>query len=175
MPYKRFATPWLLSVARQYLNIAEGNLLNRKQTTYRSVLQHGRQKIGYPLRFAKSTNSGDAMQSEEIVDSSAKDTDDPPPDPFHQPVIPASLLWRFVGWLGGLSGTLDKLREMILQRNPNSTCHRVLGSVDPGKARSDARLEKLETARQLLLIIPEWESHFGRSPFPQFATRGRFW
>jgi len=78
-------------------------------------------------------------------------------DDDHQPVIPASLVWRFVGWLGGLTLTLDKAREMILQRNPNSLCHRITGSVAPHKSRSDARMATLQTARQLLLIMPEWE------------------
>ena len=48
-------------------------------------------------------------------------------DPYHQPVIPPTLLWRFIGWLGGLSLSLDKAREMILKHDPNSTCHRVQG------------------------------------------------
>ncbi len=69
---------------------------------------------------------------------------------------------------------LDKAREMILKRNPNSLCHRIDGSVDPEKARSDERLQRLETARQLLLIIPEWEELYGRKFFPRFATRSGF-
>jgi hypothetical protein len=84
------------------------------------------------------------------------------------------LLWRFVGWLGSLPLALDKAREMILKHDPNSTCHRVGGSVDPFKARSNERMQRLETARQLLLIMPEWESCFDRPFFPQFATRSGF-
>jgi len=60
---------------------------------------------------------------------------------------------------------------MILQRNPNSCCHRISGDVDPFKARSDARCVTLQTARQLLLVIPEWEGCFGQKFFPRFATR----
>jgi hypothetical protein len=63
---------------------------------------------------------------------------------------------------------------MLLQLHPNSTCHRVAGSIDPFKAHSQERMATLETARQLLLIIPEWEACFGRPFFPQFATRSGF-
>ena len=91
-----------------------------------------------------------------------------------QSVIPPSLGWRFVGWLGGLALMLNNAPEMILKQNPNSLCHRVDGSVDPDKARSDERLHRLETARQLLLIIPEWEELHGCKFFPRFATRSGF-
>ena len=163
LPYKRFAAPWLLSLARQYLNVPDDQgpatpkhqawKRNVTRTTYRSVLRHDRQKIGYPVQ-----------QSDEHRNQ----------DPDHQPVIPPTLLWRFIGWLGSLTLSLDKAREMILKHDPNSTCHRAAGSVDPFKARSDERMETLETARQLLLIMPEWESYFDRPLFPQFATRSGF-
>ena len=163
LPYKRFATPWLFSLARQYLNVPDDQKpaepkhqawkRNVTRTTYRSVLRHDRQKIGYPVQ-----------QSHEHGNN----------DPYHQPVVPPSLLWRFLGWLGGLTLSLDKMREMILKQDPNSTCHRIGGSVDPFKSRSNERMETLETARQLLLIMPEWESCFGRPLFPQFATRAGF-
>ncbi len=63
---------------------------------------------------------------------------------------------------------------MVLQSDPDSLCHRREGSVDPHKARSPERMRTLETARQLLLVIPEWEGHFGCSFFPRFATRSGF-
>ena len=162
-PYKRFVTPWLLSQARQYLKVAEGQQPgeaapqatkpNATRVTYRSVLQHGRQQIGYPVQRSEQQGGQDRG---------------------HQPVIPASLLWRFIGWLGSLTLSLEKAREMILKHDPNSTCHRIDGHLDPFKARSDERMERLQTARQLLLIMPEWERCFGRPLFPQFATRSGF-
>jgi hypothetical protein len=79
-----------------------------------------------------------------------------------------------VTWLGGLSLVLDKAREMILQHDPTSLCHRLDGSVPTHKARTPERLATLQTARQLLLVIPEWEECFGRKFFPQFATRAGF-
>jgi hypothetical protein len=63
---------------------------------------------------------------------------------------------------------------MLLQSDPDSLCHRWEGSVDPHKARSPERLRALETTRQLLLVIPEWEDRFGCSFFPRFATRSGF-
>ena len=163
LPYKRFAAPWLFSLAKQYLNVPEGPQPQPKaskatRTTYRSLLRHDRQKIGYPVQpIDEHENKGPAA-----------------PRYPHQPVVPPSLLWRFLGWLGSLTLTLDKAREMILQHDPNSTCHRVGGSVDPFQVRRDERMETLETARQLLLIMPEWERCFGRPLFPQFATRSGF-
>jgi hypothetical protein len=163
VPYKRFATPWLFSRAKQYLSVPEEQpqgepapqtpKQNATRVTYRSAVRHDRQKIGYPPQPS-------APQGAQATG--------------HQPVSPPTLLWRFIGWLGSHTLSLDKARELILKYDPNSTCHRVQGSVDPFKARSDKRLESLETARQLLLIMPEWERCFGRPLFPQFATRAGF-
>ena len=94
--------------------------------------------------------------------------------PAHQPVVDHSLIWRLVGWLGGLTMVLDHARAMLLQSAADSLCHRRAGSVDPHKARSPERQATLETALQLLQIIPEWEDRFGCSVFPRFATRSGF-
>jgi hypothetical protein len=110
--------------------------------------------IGYPPR-AREASSDDAS-------------------PIHQPVVDHSLIWRFVGWLGGLTSVLEEARSMVLRIDPASLCHRREGSVASRKARSLERLSTLETARELLLVIPEWEGHFGCSFFPRFATRSGF-
>lgn len=146
LPYKRFAVPCLLPRATEYLEKAT--------VTYRRSVQHGRCLIGYPLASSDASGS-DGNRG-------------------NQPVVDHSLVWRMVGWLGSLTWVLDKAREMILQRNFNSTCHRLDGSVDPHKARSPERLATLEAARQLLLIVPEWEECFGCKFFPRFATRSGF-
>jgi hypothetical protein len=138
--------------------------LHESKTTYRKAVLHDRCQIGYPVPEQDSTEQ----------DSTEQDSTEQDAPSFDQPVIWPSLVWRFVGWLGGLSRSLDKAREMILKRNPNSLCHRVDGSVDPDKARSDERLRSLETTRQLLLIIPEWEELHGCRFFPRFATRSGF-
>lgn len=146
LPYKRFAAPCLLSRAEQYLT--------HPRLTYRQSVRDGRSLIGYPP-VAREASSDDAS-------------------PTHQPVVDHSLIWRFVGWLGGLASVLDEARSMLLQSDPDSLCHRRSGSVDPYKARSPERMSRLETARQLLLVIPEWEECFGCSFFPRFATRSGF-
>lgn len=139
--------------------------LHRADSTYRSVVRNERSWIGYPVTAPPAVATESSSSSAHV---------DPDPDPYHQAVVPPSLPWRFLGWLGSLNVVLCRAREMLLQRNPNSTCHRVKGSVDPFKARSDARLATLETARQLVLIVPEWEACFGQSFFPRFATRSGF-
>lgn len=146
LPYKRFATPCLLSRAEQYLT--------RPRVTYRQSVRDGRSLIGYPP-VAREASSDD-------------------PSTIHQPVVDHSLIWRFVGWLGGLALVLDATRSMLLKSNPDSLCHRRPGSVDPHKARSPERMNTLETARQLLRVMPEWEERFDCSFFPRFATRAGF-
>jgi hypothetical protein len=157
LPYKRFATANLLGFAAKYLHSSD--------ETYRSVVRHERSTIGYPIETT--------LRPETACDTSALEGDTEI-DPHHQAVVSPSLPWRFIGWLGSLTWALCRGREMLLESNPSSTCHRVSGSVDPFKARSDQRLATLETARQLLLIIPEWEACFKRPFFPQFATRSGF-
>ena len=156
LPYKRFAAPDLLARAKTYLN--------ESRATYRSVVRHNRCLIGYPLESQDADNQ----------DADNQDVDAQVSPGTHQPVVPPSLVWRFITWMGSLTFSLDKAREMILKHNPNSLCHRVSGSVDPFKARSDDRQRTLETARQLVLIIPEWEDCFGDNFFPRFATRAGF-
>ena len=162
MPYKRFAAPCLLALASRYLH--------ETRTTYRSVIRHERCLIGYPLKKLNHQS----VDTEKEQPPEAVQQDASPPVATHQGVIPPSLVWRFLGWLGSLTLSLDKAREMILKHNPNSLCHRASGSVDPHKARSDDRQRTLETARQLLLIMPEWEDCFGEKFFPRFATRAGF-
>lgn len=139
--------------------------LHRTDATYRSVVRYQRSLIGYPVT---APNDASAAPPAPPTD------DDADHDPWHQAVVPPSLPWRFIGWLGSLTGALCRAREMLLELNPNSTCHRVSGSVDPFKARSPERMATLETARQLMLILPEWEACFDRPFFPRFATRAGF-
>lgn len=155
LPYKRFATPCLVALAKQYLD--------HHHATYRSVVRHARCLIGYPvepcphpLEAPQEPHAGTAEGG------------------HHQPVVPPSLVWRMVRWLGGLAIVLDRARQMILEHDPHSLCHRAMGDVALHKARTPERFEVLQTARQLLLVIPEWEECFGRKFFPQFATRAGF-
>ena len=146
LPYKRFATPCLLSRAKNYLD--------KSRVTYRQTVRHNRCLIGYPIASHERPTQEASLP--------------------HQPVVDHSLIWRVIGWLGGLTWALDQARAMILRQNPDSICHRFDGSADPHKAHSPQRLASLETARQLLQIIPEWEACFGCRFFPRFATRAGF-
>jgi hypothetical protein len=172
LPYRRFLGPWLLGVATRYLN--------EPRATYRSVVRHNHCQIGYSSSVASGRVGGPVEAESPPIDTSsptaeAKDDQRAEEGRSHdQPVVPPSLPWRFLGWLGGLTITLQIAREMILKRDPHSTCHREKGSVDPFKARSEQRLRTLERARQLILIMPEFEGCFDRPLFPQFATRAGF-
>lgn len=137
-----------MELARHYLD--------QHDATYRSVVRHARCLIGYPVEPPSQTEAEAFRQG------------------HHQAVVPPSLVWRMASWLGGLAIVLERARQMILQHDPHSLCHRVAGDVAPRKGRSTERLEALRTARQLLLVIPEWEERFGRKFFPQFATRSGF-
>ncbi len=146
LPYKRFAAPCLSARARAYLE--------EPKVTYRQSVREGRSLIGYPPRAPEASSTDAAWP--------------------HQPVVDHKLIWRFVTWLGGLTWVLDLARGMVLQRNPQSTCHRLDGHIAPHKARSPERTATLETARQLLRVVPEWEACFGGKFFPRFATRAGF-
>jgi hypothetical protein len=128
--------------------------VEQKDSTYREGVRHDRCLIGYPLPAPEASSASSSAPN--------------------QPVVDHKLIWRFLTWLGGLTWVLDEARAMILQRNPQSTCHRLEGSIDPHKARSPERETTLETARQLLRVIPEWEACFGCKFFPRFATRAGF-
>jgi hypothetical protein len=146
----------LVALAKRYLD--------HHHTSYRSVVRHARCLIGYPVEQC-------AENQDEVAEEPGQGM---PSRGYHQPVVPPSLVWRMASWLGGLAAVLERARQMILQHDPHSLCHRAMGDVALHKARTPERLEVLQTARQLLLVIPEWEECFGRKFFPQFATRAGF-
>lgn len=174
MPYKRFATPCLIRPAKGFLHDSkvgeDGQVAYRQKSKvdYRNSVKHNRQRIGYPL--AETALQNPLPQD---TDPSADAPSQERPS-FHQAIVDHSLIWRMVGWLGSLTFALDKACQMILQRNPNSLCHRYTGRVNPHKARSDQREKTLETADHLLQVIEEWEATFGAKFFPRFATRSGF-
>jgi hypothetical protein len=150
----------------------------QRKVGYRNAVMHNRQRIGYPPAHAPPQHTGNSLHEplpedpwppEPSLDETSSETPS-----FHQSIVDHSLIWRMVGWLGSLTFALDKACRMILQRNPNSLCHRFASSVNPVKARSDHRLASLETADHLLHVIEEWEATFGEKFFPRFATRAGF-
>lgn len=85
-----------------------------------------------------------------------------------------STVWRMLTWLGSQLVALTTGRQLILQHNPRSTCHRFVGAVAPHKFRSPQREQLLRQSRQLLYLIAEWEETFPEKFFPRFATRSGF-
>jgi len=83
-------------------------------------------------------------------------------------------VWRMLTWLGSQLVALATGRELVLQRNPRSTCHRFEGAVAPLKFRSRQRERLLRQSRQLLHLNAEWEELFPEKLFPRFATRSGF-
>jgi len=82
-------------------------------------------------------------------------------------------VWRWLGWLGLQTAGLALGLELWSQYDSASTLHRLIGSVDPRKYRSELRGKILRTARRLLHLIDRWDRTFAEKFFPRFATRGR--
>jgi hypothetical protein len=83
-------------------------------------------------------------------------------------------VWRMLSWMGGQFAALASGRQMLLEHNAASTCHRFVGALAPRKFRSPQRQFTLQHARQLLALITEWEQTFPEKFFPRFATRAGF-
>jgi hypothetical protein len=85
-----------------------------------------------------------------------------------------STIWRMLTWMGSQLAALTTGRQLLLERNPSSTCHRFVGAVARHKYRSPQREQLLRQSRQLLQLIGEWDELFPESFFPRFATRAGF-
>lgn len=83
-------------------------------------------------------------------------------------------VWRMLSWLGSQVPALQLGIRLIVQHNPDTTCHRFVGAVDPKKFRSPQRQRQLTQARKLLHLIDQWDRTFAEKFFPRFATRGGF-
>lgn len=81
-----------------------------------------------------------------------------------------STLWRWLSWLGGLTGTMQRASRLICQQDPHSRLHSQVIAIDPRKHRSDQRRVSLEQAARLLLVEASFHEHFGKKIFPRFAT-----
>ena len=83
--------------------LGPSSISSRPHVTYRQSVRHDRSLIGYPLAGARSV-VGDALADRTSRWSTTVS------------------IWRFVGWLGGLTWVLDEARAMILQSNPQFHC-----------------------------------------------------
>jgi len=81
-----------------------------------------------------------------------------------------STVWRWLSWLGGMTGTLRTVWKLIREKEPSSTLHREPWTVPPTKYRSEKRRETLQQAMQLLAADRLCQSLFGAGIFPRYAT-----
>lgn len=86
-------------------------------------------------------------------------------------MLAKSTVWRWLSSFGSLTITTRNAFNRIRQSDPNSTVFRQISPICPGKYRSKERKSVLE--RALLLFTAEAEYHriFGRSFFPDLATK----
>ena len=83
-------------------------------------------------------------------------------------------VWRMLSWLGCQTAALQIGLQLIVQHDPDTTCHRFVGAVDPCKYRSTQRQQQLSDSRRLLHLIDHWDRTFAEKFFPRFATRAGF-
>ncbi len=84
-----------------------------------------------------------------------------------------SSVWRWLSWLGGLTRTLQSASQLITQKDPRSTLHRVVIPIDPNKYRGEegcARHQLLTQAGRMLLTEAVFEDRLKKRIFPTFAT-----
>lgn len=80
-----------------------------------------------------------------------------------------STLWRWLSWLGGMTGALRAACELIRQKDPNATLHREAWALPSWKYRSPARQSALQQAMQLFAADRLCEGFFGHGIFPCYA------
>ena len=85
-----------------------------------------------------------------------------------------STIWRWLSWLGEMTGTLRAALALIREKEPNSMLHRQPWAVAPRKYRSGKRHQTLQQAMQLLAADRMCASLFGEGIFPRYAT-GQGW
>jgi hypothetical protein len=88
----------------------------------------------------------------------------------------ASTLWDWVGTLGRLSVTARQALNLIKQKDPSTEIFRALGQlrIREGKYRSEARKRILLCCRALGIVDRVYARLFGKSVFPELATRSGF-
>jgi hypothetical protein len=159
LPYKRYDRQSLQDLATSYVE-------NDEQSYRRTVMPNGR-IIGYDLANTSPQAGGDRQPPSTAT---SRDTATGHDDRCTH----HSLVWRMLGWLGGLTVALSEAHQMLGGLDPHARHHRFVGAVARQKFRSRQRRHTLERARQLLKLIPDWEARFAEKFFPRFATRAGF-
>jgi hypothetical protein len=83
-------------------------------------------------------------------------------------------LWRWVGWLGGMTGLWAVASKLIRDKDPSVDLFRQLYPLDPRRYRSEQRRQVLQSAARLLDAAECFGRLFGVRVFPDFATGAGF-
>ena len=142
-----FVLPYKRYACQTLLHLCRSYLDNDRQS-YRQTVRPSNRVIGYLT-----------PEKQPIIDERALD---------HMTV------WRMLTWLGIQVPALQLGLRLVVQHNPDTTCHRFVGAVDPQKFRSPQRQRQLTQARKLLHLIDQWDRTFAEKFFPRFATRVGF-
>jgi len=148
LPHKRFATPCLLQLARDYL---EHDRQTYRQTT-RSV-------AGLPVWYEPPAHAANTPNVAATANVALR-------------ALHLATLWQLLTWLGSQTSALQAALSLLSQHDPSDDLHRFTGAVDPHKYRSPERQQILTTARRLLRLIDRWDRTFPERFFPRFATSG---
>jgi hypothetical protein len=86
------------------------------------------------------------------------------------PGLAPSTVWRWLSWLGSLSGVLGEASKLIRQKHPGSALHRESWALPRAKYRSPKRRRVLQRAMQMIATDRLFQKLFGKKIFPDFAT-----
>ena len=79
-------------------------------------------------------------------------------------------VWRWLGKLGKMGSTLQRAKELILEKRPWDDLHRQVEPIPARKYRSKKRKRVLTVARDLMRAERRFVELFGRSCLPGFVT-----
>ena len=83
-------------------------------------------------------------------------------------------LWRWLGWLGGMTLVLAAALKLVRDKDPQANLFRRPYPIDPRRYRSEQRRLVLQTAARLLDAAAAIESRFGVLFSPDFGTGAGF-
>ena len=136
--------------------------LRRKQFVSPTLLERTKDFLGTPKSYRQAVRE----QQRSLVYDDRQEH----PLAAQGAALAHSTLWRWIGWLGGLTRTMQQASQLICQKDSRNTLHSQVISIDPRKYRSDQRRISLEQAARMLLVEAAFQEHFGKKIFPRFAT-----
>jgi hypothetical protein len=143
--YPPFALPYKRYTTRSILDRA-GRFFEGGGVSYRQAMRVGRLRIAYA-----SPNGEDDLRQ-----------------------LSHTTLWRWLGWLGGMTGLLATVSKLIRDKDPACDLFRRTYGLDPRRYRSDERRQVLQNAARLLDAAEEFQRLFCVRFLPDFATGAGF-